>query len=45
MSFLKSVKEKTREMDSQFPQFAALPALLDEMKQELRGLQQIFSKP
>jgi len=37
-------REKTKEMDSQFPQLAALPALLDEMKQELKGLQQIFSQ-
>jgi hypothetical protein len=37
-------REKTKEMDSQFPQVAALPALLDEMKQELKGLQQIFSQ-
>jgi hypothetical protein len=37
-------REKTKEMDSQFPQVAALPVLLDEMKQELKGLQQIFSQ-
>jgi|ERR1022692_353925 hypothetical protein len=37
-------REKTKQMDSQFPQVAALPALLDEMKQELKGLQQIFSE-
>jgi hypothetical protein len=37
-------KEKTKEIDSQFPQVAALPVLLDEMKQALKGLQQTFSE-